>query len=256
MSSSNHQSKRPYAGSQPSITSYFSPAVSPTSTVPPPNYSIAQQTSYSESRTPQLPATVQSNLLSVGMRVRKSVPEGYKTGSYSAFTLFSDSAPTTPVEQQRVEDRMSGNGKIANRPRARELTPFCGLLKIGGLAQQQWGIYSPGAQTPDDEMDDGNYMPTLSQGSTASNDSVSTPGERKRRMDFDEEDREESQFEFSFNPRASLSDRAIAVPRRRKYQMKTNVAVVGQENMETDMDFAEADFLDYGLLGEVEMGGV
>lgn len=252
MSSSVHHNKRQYAGSQPSITSYFSPATSPTSTVQP-NYSIAPQASYPESRAPQLPANVQSNLLSVGMRVRKSIPEGYKTGSYSAFTLFSDSAPTTPIEQLRAEERINTAAKMVNRPRARELTPFCGLLDIGGMSQQQhWSTYSPGDESP---SEDENYIPALSQGSTISNDSVSTPS-GKRRMDFDEEDGEQSQFEFSFNPRASLKDRTIAVPRRRKYQMKSNVAVIGQENIDSDMDFGEADFLDYGLLGEVEMGGV
>lgn len=191
------------------------------------------------------------------MRIRKSVPEGYKT--HSNFEVFSDSAPTTMHEQQVAESRMSGNGNmISNRPRARELTPFCGLLKIGGMAQQQLEFgYSPASSSPDAYMDD-DYVPALSQGSTVSNDSVGTPGERKRRMDFDDEDSDSSPFEFTFSPHNfgsnSQRDRVMAVPRGRKSRAKTNVAVVGQEN--TDMDFEEAEFLDYKLLGEVEMGGV
>jgi len=256
---SGHQKKRPYAGShlQPSITTFFAPACQSSSAQP--NYSISQQTA---APTPALPPKVQADLLSVGMRVRKSVPEGYKIHSQSSFSVYSDasSAPSTPMEHQRAEARLGGNMNVVkcNRPRARELTPFCGLLKIGGMAQQ---MYSPGGDSPEDDcMDD---VPALSQGSTISNTSISSPGgERKRRMDFDEEDREDASFEFSFSPRFTLGsgfmgDRVIAVPRQRKYKnVKTNVGIFGQENMDSDTDFEEADFLDYGMLGEVEMGGV
>ncbi|TVY54961.1 hypothetical protein LSUE1_G009130 [Lachnellula suecica] len=133
-----HQSKRPYTGSQPSITSYFSPSL-------PGSITATSQQPH------EPPTSVQSNLLSVGMRVRKSVPEGYKVGAYSAFTLFSDntSPPASPASKG-----------TRGRPRARELTPWCGVLKVGGLGQQQWGIYAPGQQ--DDEEDD---CPVLSQGS-------------------------------------------------------------------------------------------
>jgi hypothetical protein len=192
------------------------------------------------------------------MRVRKSVPEGYK--NQSAFAVYSDSAPATPMEQQRAEERLggsSGNLNVvkSNRPRARELTPWCGIHKIGGMAQQ---TQSPEGQSPDDWMLN-DYVPSLSQSSTISSSSVSSSGERKRRMDFDEEDREDSPFEFDFTPRtlgsAFIGDRVMAVPRKHK-NVKTSVAIVGQENMNADIDFEDAAFLDYSLLGEVEMSGV
>lgn len=55
---------------QPSITSFFN-----------------------QDRVPALPPSVKSNLLNVGMRVRKSVPEGYKSGSYM-FNKFPVSKAT------------------------------------------------------------------------------------------------------------------------------------------------------------------
>jgi hypothetical protein len=184
------------------------------------------------------------------MRVRKSVPEGYKTGSYSGFTLFSDDAPVVKAEVHHNPQR--------NRPRARELTPFCGILKVGGMAQQQWGIYNPGGNQDamvEEEEDD--YMPALSQGSTISNDSASMPGERKRRMDFDDADESEEQGEDARERVIlRLGERAIAVPRRKKVGKVGGVAIMGQENAGGDFDFADADFLDYGLMGDAEMGGV
>lgn len=195
------------------------------------------------------------------MRVRKSVPEGYKTGSYSAFTLFSDEVPAI---KEQPKSTVSGNGTpVRTRPRARELTPFCGILKVGGLAQQNWGIYDnnlSGAAIEEDEQDD-DYMPALSQGSTISNDSISSlsmPGERKRRLEFDDEGESEEDQAPSEMERVMLrlGERAIAIPRRKKVGKMGGVVVVGQENGGVDVDFEEADFLDYGLMDDSEMGGV
>lgn len=249
----SHQHKRPYAGSQPSITSYFAPAISPTNTEPH-IYSISPQ-ARPENCSPHLPATVQSNLLSVGMRVRKSVPEGYKTGSYSAFTLFSDnsSARASMAGEQRAETR-ADNVTTRTRPRARELTPFCGLHSIGGLVAAGDGKSFVSIE----EMDEDDDVPALSQSSTVSNDSISAPGDRKRRLDFDEEDSNEFQLEAMRDRTMSfgLGGRAIAVPRKKKNVKVADVRVLGQENID---DFEDAEFLDYDLIGtagEVEMGGL
>lgn len=80
----------------------------------------------------ELPAETQSNLLNVGMRVRKSVPEGYKTGTYSAFNLWAENDSLTnptavPIPGARTPSPASGQ---------RELLPFCGINKIGGLSSQ------------------------------------------------------------------------------------------------------------------------
>jgi hypothetical protein len=185
------------------------------------------------------------------MRVRKSVPEGYKTGSYSAFTLFQDT-PSPPVEEVKSAT------KVVARPRARELTPFCGILKVGGMAQQQWGIYNSvgnGSLGQEEDADDGDEdeMPMLSQGSTVSNASTASfGGPNKRRFDLEDDKEHEEEVKV-----LGLGERAIAVPRRMKKSVQKVVRVVGQENL-GDVDFEDAEFLDYGLVGggDEEMGGV
>lgn len=72
------------AANQSVITGFFKPSTTtPTSTTttdPPP---------------PPLPGAVQSGLLSVGMRVRRAVPEGYKSGTY-AFNKHLPSVGVNP----------------------------------------------------------------------------------------------------------------------------------------------------------------
>ncbi|KAL1865880.1 hypothetical protein Daus18300_006992 [Diaporthe australafricana] len=127
------RTKRQFAGSasdpaQRQITSFFS------TRDPLDSSSISASTETSSSR-PVLPADTQSHLLNVGMRVRKSVPEGYKTGSYSAFSLWSDSDSaamkntTTTTTPGSAQVPPSGTGQ-------RELLPFCGINKVGGLSSQ------------------------------------------------------------------------------------------------------------------------
>jgi len=48
----------------------------------------------------------------------------------------------------------------------------------------------------------------------------------------------------------------MAVPRRKKGEVKIGDGFgLGQENVDTDVDFGEADFLDYALVDDMEMGG-
>lgn len=186
------------------------------------------------------------------------MPEGYKTGSsYSAYALFADdsthsSSVSSAETQQKGPRRVGGT-----RPRARELTPFCGILKVGGMGTQQWGIYdaSPDGDGPswrDEELGVDEVPFLSSQGSTVSNSSVgSVSGVNRNKRRFDVEDEEERDGVVVLG----LGQRVMAVPRRRKVQSQGKMAgidVVQQENL----DFEDADFLDYGLVGEVEMGGV
>lgn len=182
------------------------------------------------------------------MRVRKSVPEGYKTGSYSAFTLFADNAPAVH----------KSTAPIRSQARARELTPFCGILKVGGLAQQHWGGNDVGGDCFGMGEEDEDDLPVLSQSSTISNDSVVKCGERKRRLVFDEDDKDLQDSEEGNKVGSwGLGTRLIAVPRRTKGPEKVRgVKILDQENVGFDVDFEEADFLDYASMGDSEMGGV
>lgn len=139
------------------------------------------------------------------------------------------------------------------------------------MSQQQWGIYSPHhsntkdpyeseegfADGEDGEMDDEGGLPWLSsQGSTISSSSVdlSTPVGNKRR--FFEDGEEAGEEGVGDGVGRALGERVLAVPRRKKWVGKA--AARGQENVGIvgeDVDFEEADFLDYGLAEEVQMGG-
>lgn len=108
-------------------------------------------------------------------------------------------------------------------------------------------------------MDDEDMPFLSSQGSTVSDVSVvDTPNGHKRRFSEDEEEVENG---IGGGGRA-LGERVLAVPRRKRWTGKVPdvVRIVGQENLGfaggQDVDFEEAPFLDYGLVGEnVEMSG-
>lgn len=85
---------------------------------------------------PHLPGHVQADLLSVGMRVRKSVPEGYKTHKSAALpsiqTTLSKPTPALAVLEVKPPREPVPDDYVHQR----ELLPFCGLHKIGGFAEQ------------------------------------------------------------------------------------------------------------------------
>ncbi|MCJ1231641.1 hypothetical protein MMC12_008320 [Toensbergia leucococca] len=113
MAASTRTHKRPF---QPSITSYFGHADEETRSPPP---AVAPSI-------PLIPGVVQSSLLNVGMRVRKSVPEGYKTKTRRVPDPLTDLGENTLPMNQRVH-RKAGVGFT-------ELTPYCGILDVGGHA--------------------------------------------------------------------------------------------------------------------------
>ena len=167
--------KRPFAGAasdpaQRQITFFFSNSGSSTpslDTFASPSSAPVPASSYG-TRTPQppgtppLPATVQTNLLSVGMRVRKSVPEGYKTGSYSGFALWDESNSAAAPSSSSSSSYPSSEGRSrANAFSApRELLPFCGIHSIGGLSTQPENIYLPSAAVSPTLADTMSYRPS------------------------------------------------------------------------------------------------
>ncbi|KAF2124706.1 hypothetical protein P153DRAFT_301489 [Dothidotthia symphoricarpi CBS 119687] len=141
-----HRNKRQF---QSSITSFFARAdfdeaddlrgdQLPTTRPQQHARATQQQHQQRDSLAPAVPGQVQTDLLSVGMRVRKSVSEGYKTQKmavlpslHTAFATSMFSARNTGLEvkppRDPVEDAFHHQ---------RELLPFCGLHKIGGYAEQ------------------------------------------------------------------------------------------------------------------------
>ncbi|KAI0805024.1 ribonucleotide reductase inhibitor-domain-containing protein [Xylaria sp. FL0064] len=285
------RTKRQFAGpasdpAQRQITSFFTTSSSPINNhiISPIPSSPSITTQYRPESAPHLPATVQSNLLSVGMRIRKSVPEGYKTGNYNAFALWdendADADPITTAAIMGEGQRSRANAFSSPR----ELLPFCGIHKVGGLDTQpeeyrpiptpipnmRTGVSATPLYQPDNDMGDVPGL-TSSQESVESNasDIAYSPSASRTRKRFfveDEEDETSTQpniWRFNSDFCNSLSPvgcnnngRAMAVPRskgrlRAKFSggggAATAMPGAGQENvMVVDSDFEEAEFLDRG----------
>jgi hypothetical protein len=130
VTSAEHLRKRQY---QPSINSHFQRNGIKQTELGSPSYQISPMS-------PSLPAETQSSLLSVGMRVRKSVPEGYKTHK----TMQTGEFPfpsTAPVSAAPARPAY-------NTTNSRELAPFCGLHKVGGLSPQSSFTAPPSSAPP------------------------------------------------------------------------------------------------------------
>jgi len=239
----SHRAKRQYDGSQSTITSYFSPATNTPYVNLTPTF-------------PTQPIQVQRDLLNVGMRVRKSVMEGYKTKKdpYNELSIFHDANSPTPSEADTPNQitNTSATRQVFGL-NIRELAPFCGLNKVGGFSQQ---FTSPIESFP---------SMTSSQESNVSLESVGA-GKRRFEDDEDEEDSDTAtflpgdferwQFEEQISPKSKpvgLAMRTMAVPKTRRKKL---VDQWEQENMTENMkDFEEADFLDYKLMkgGDIDM---
>ncbi|KAK2075299.1 hypothetical protein P8C59_009437 [Phyllachora maydis] len=255
---SQPRAKRRYAGdasalAQRPITSFFSPQPPQPAGDP---ALLGRDAAAAAAAFPAPPPSVQADLLSVGMRVRKSVPEGYKTGSaYGGFALWSDAAPPAPAPAP------------ASTPR--ELLPFCGLLRTGGLAVQP-STLAPRPVCAVPGLDD---LPGLS----SSQDSVASAasavpgptavraGQKRRGGDDDDADVPAREVwlggEGGRVPAGWENARLVAVPRRTKGLLPNTVAAAaaaavdfGQENMAVD-DFGEAPFLDTRLHGGEDVDG-
>ncbi|KAK8204357.1 hypothetical protein M8818_005086 [Zalaria obscura] len=187
---------------------------------------------------PALPDHIQSSLINVGMRVRKSVPEGYKTHK----TLNIDVENHQPVEAQLSGPATSSQGFVFEP--ARELAPFCGLHKIGGLATAP--ASSPYASSQDS-------VPGLSwsQASVASMASVATiptswpapDNQKKRSYDDEIEEELDAYFEREDAVLGAPTSRPIAQPRGRA---KGLVSMNGAEPVSTvpgDFDDGDVGFL-------------
>jgi hypothetical protein len=135
----NHRSKRQF---QPSITNFFAREDRDAFDVweergsGPITRSHQQHHAHEQSTAaPSVPATVQADLLSVGMRIRKSVPEGYKTHKTTTLpSIQTTLSKANPADAYSVKPPREAVPQTLQHQR--ELLPFCGLHKIGGYAEQ------------------------------------------------------------------------------------------------------------------------
>lgn len=283
------RTKRQFAGAasdpaQRQITSFFSKSSdSPGGIDDAPSRTIAPPLS------PPIPAQVQANLLSVGMRVRKSVPEGYKTGtSCSGFSLWADTSASGDQGFPLPTGAASDVSALSSR---RELLPFCGIHKVGGLGVQpdpparRPAISMPTPSYSAPELDD---VPSLTSSQDSINSTTSEPSPpqqptllakntRKRLYTEDTSGRtvpgagnpiiwrdRRDWLDGEVSPRSlapagwEKNARVMAVPKGvRKTVSVSRLSDLGQENALVDVascadDFGEAEFLDRRL-GEGEM---
>ncbi|EAW07324.1 uncharacterized protein ACLA_020310 [Aspergillus clavatus NRRL 1] len=236
---------------QPPITTFFSAAVSDSNgsdDACAPRLSHNHYAATTHSATPVLPAKVQSSLLSVGMRVRKSIAEGYKTKGVKLF----DESTRRPSE---LEQHSIGKNYPAIRA---ELAPFCGMSKAGDFAIQSYADPSCHSLDHMDHtnqiiMDDGDAfsLPPSSQESV-----LSALNGQKRTYD-DDLDEYSSDFDTAWSGSVATrmsanlttaSGRTILAPslgNRRQRFMATHSqtkATAQERAMEVD-DFEEPLFL-------------
>jgi ribonucleotide reductase inhibitor len=261
-----HQNKRPF---QPQITSFFSSSISSS------HISSSQKRASLEHYSIEdniEDAAVQASLLNVGMRIRKAVPEGYKTHKTQ---LFMDSTPTSSTYSARMT---SMAGIPAQRPqqqqqeRGRDLLPFCGIHKVGGLAVQNSYLdhFNGGPVDALGISIEDAFLPSSSQESNAS---VAHPDDasmilaggvarkKKRRAEFEDDDSgfdgdNEDEVFFGaehFVPFGEVTGRQIAQPRSRIRAERLQPVLEGFEGGSGDFD--DAPFL-RPRDGEVEMGGM
>jgi Ribonucleotide reductase inhibitor len=163
---------------QPPITNYFAastPETEENSTLSHHSYAAPTNTP-----TPTLPSNILSSLLGVGARVRKSVPEGYKT-EQKKLTAYTIPAPSFSPKR----DAESTTTVYAG------LEPFCGMHKVGNYAVQTFP--RPDEQYRNVNADDMETfsIPSSSQGSNTSSSSdflYANPSSNKRAYGSDVED--------------------------------------------------------------------
>jgi hypothetical protein len=213
----------------------------------------------------EIPHQIQSSLLTVGMRIRKSVPEGYKTVAKAPLSAYTSYNSTT------------SDASIPTYRSFAELAPYCGILKTGNLSVQSMpnptiltqpqGFYMSGDDQPD-------YLPSSQEPSISSisTQRMPTPNKNKRSLDtYPDEDEDEEEifsqpglvqtniriYPISHTHMPNLNTlssptRSIAVPRSRRKKFVWQ-GMEGQENMPAapsgtmggafDFDFEEATFL-------------
>ncbi|KAI4176571.1 MAG: hypothetical protein LQ343_000862 [Gyalolechia ehrenbergii] len=213
---------------QTDITTYFNSTLATTA---------PHDENLSSTLSPAIPASIQSSLLNVGMRIRKSVPEGYKTKRCDFMPLRSK---TSGVRHG------SGTGYA-------ELVPFCGMVKTGGYEVQS-SHQSPQQRVPssgtwfecgDDDDDEGGTLASSQEsvredGAAALGGRVALQAGKRRFIDEEEECEEENAAYADRDTNTSLSP--MIAPRPMS-QARNRRAGAATKKSPCEGDFEEATFL-------------
>ncbi|KAJ5819127.1 hypothetical protein N7474_004718 [Penicillium riverlandense] len=223
---------------QPPITSFFSSTPSDSTDSHACHVSHNHYSAATFSAHPVVSAKVQSNLLNVGMRVRKSVAEGYKT------ELKKLSAPPPVISAPEPQ-----NVRVV-RPHSStsyaELAPFSGISKHSrDMPNDRSYAINPNQFVVDDDGD-AFSLPPSSQESTSSYITSSSLSQ-KRALDPDSD----SEFVvINDDPCPQIPDASLARPilspvgvqRRNTLAVQHHQNIMKSSAMDTD-DFEEAVFL-------------
>jgi hypothetical protein len=189
------------------------------------------------------------------MRIRKAVPEGYKTHK----TATSPTEARRPAVNPAAASLPSGGGASST---PRELVPFCGLHRVGGLLvqEEQWPAASArergGFPPPVAGWPDGSQESNASCGS-GGGDGGAMAARLKRdfSQSFCDEDPDGLELpdddyddgglvQFPSRSDVDMEGRAIAVPRRSAARAWSHRAGGwGREQQRSSGDFGEAPFL-------------
>lgn len=220
MDTTNRLTKRRF---QTDITSYFNRNCSDT-----PHHVEKPTTS-----SPEVPTAIQSSLLNVGMRIRKSVAEGYKTEPLSPLLHGNSFGPHT-----------TSSGYA-------ELVPYCAMIKVGGYeVQPRVSDVLPGLCFAEDES--GGSLPSSQESVVELESAVrgsgapSRAGKRRFAEGMEDERQggmDDEAVESSMNISVPMALRPIAQARSRRPVIANNKGAYGG-------DFGEATFprsLDEGM---------
>ncbi|KAJ5493574.1 hypothetical protein N7463_009661 [Penicillium fimorum] len=210
---------------QPPITTFFTSATEPVSSDTPAVSHHHHYAAETFSAHPVVPAKIQSSLMSVGMRVRKSVADGYRT--HMSKTEEKAPLPAAVAQTPRVQPYHAS--------RRSELPPFSGAGK-SSFSHDDYLVTDDG---------DAFSIPPSSQDSVVS----FTLGGQKRALELDgdilvDEDVNESVSNFGGSWRENSYGRTILSPNlgQSRRILAVRHSKIEQPTMDMD-DFEEATFL-------------
>lgn len=175
------------------------------------------------------------------MRVRKSVPEGYKTTSCDASKQTNQKHRTSAAVITRGLHNNDYRGGFA------ELTPYCGILKVGGYDAQPLHCTMKAFEPLQIGNDDYNFV--SSQESNSSTDTILTEpsptNSANKKRPFQDEDFLGNVSVWEDEEMLPATARFMAVPKTRRKWPGTTLrkADVGEGQENSANDFEEADFL-------------